>query len=1179
MDRALDRDLLAGALGEPQRLPNADELAELLTQAEIQLFLRRPDLGGPLISVGWYLHGIASADAALNLYPLPRRRMAFRVAAHIFDLALEQLLQEQSASRQKILRYTFAAQVAYARAELAPNAMAMLRRIDRVGSSISLIDRQEDATTAEDVDEIALAIGCAILGFDRERAYSLLDQLRAQMEQFAGLASGPEGAGPDPLEGTRFALLSPLHAGARGILRYLLRGQTTDLSTADRALALAVAEERGPEHLDARWAAAHLRSIGGELAQASVWNSLPPDTPEGVRRAFVVGRPPVLTLWPPQRRMIETEEGTSPLDESARRVVLTVPTSAGKTLISQFFVLTHLARGEGGVCYVVPTRSLAREVRRDLSARLRLVTFGRTAPLSEDFDELGSAQSGTVEVMTPERLANLVRDDANAVLSKFSLFIIDEAHSIGSEGRGFTLESTVSLLNWLTLDSHHRIVLMSAALGNSGDVVAWLAGDQSPAIHRHDEWRGPRRLHGVISSEPQWEEQENITRTRARKWVTEERYPTYGKVTLRLSASGRTHSLATTEPIGRLSFLKDEEGNYKEGRRTREPSLSTPFEEDLIPVFELLAYSGPVLVIRSTRRETQRLAEKIAATREEVPAARPLVDLLTDRLGDQHPLTVTVGRGVAFHNAALPGEIQEALEEAVRDGTLRYVIATSTLTEGVNLPVRTVVIFDPPPGSEWSRELTPSEIINAVGRAGRACVESEGWALLARNRAPQPDDFAKLDPSPEDVSTRSQLSVADALSELAEFEALVALSSDALFESALDRVSEFISFVWLISTVTEELGRLHLAQDLEEALHATLAWRQLDSEQQTRWLALAVQVRSAYIDSDPEQRRRWARVSMSVGSAKSLDELSGVVARHAAQLDPISDSVECLSFLDNIGAIEAVCERPESRMPNVYNRQSAPRFAVDFDMVALARDWISGEDVAVIADQHFGDVTDITYRLEQVGRVREWIEHYLAWSLSVVVEWANRSLVSDGLSDGHLCPEIGAFLRHGVDSRVALDLLRSGMRSRHLAVRVAAEFAQYADESDVGVRDWIADLGLSTLRQRFDATATDLNDLIEIIRAPDRVVGEALAGRTALVPIVPSVEVSATDSARLERVTEEDVERIAVVDGGGRQLGLIPIDFQADVDILLTTGVPVIVRVGTGGGTAWHVEVELDPSA
>lgn len=68
MERALNRDALHLALGEHERLPSADELQQILAQAEVNLFLHRPRLSDEALAVGWYLHGVASSPAAYELY-------------------------------------------------------------------------------------------------------------------------------------------------------------------------------------------------------------------------------------------------------------------------------------------------------------------------------------------------------------------------------------------------------------------------------------------------------------------------------------------------------------------------------------------------------------------------------------------------------------------------------------------------------------------------------------------------------------------------------------------------------------------------------------------------------------------------------------------------------------------------------------------------------------------------------------------------------------------------------------------------------------------------------------------------------------------------------------------------------------------------------------------------------
>ena len=84
---------------------------------------------------------------------------------------------------------------------------------------------------------------------------------------------------------------------------------------------------------------------------------------------MTLGEPPVMTLWPPQVSVL-ADEDASPLKTEVKRAVLTFPTSAGKTLLSQLVIARHLAVAGTGVCFVAPSHSLCREVREGLDRRL-----------------------------------------------------------------------------------------------------------------------------------------------------------------------------------------------------------------------------------------------------------------------------------------------------------------------------------------------------------------------------------------------------------------------------------------------------------------------------------------------------------------------------------------------------------------------------------------------------------------------------------------------------------------------------------------------------------------------------------------------------------------------------------------------------------------------------------------
>jgi hypothetical protein len=108
----------------PAPLPTAEQLQELLGDADTQLFLNRRSIPTSLLRAAWYLHGIASADVAVQRYTVARQRRAFAVSAHIFDLAT----RSDDISEPERLQLGFAAEVGYLRSEAEPNAMAVARR-------------------------------------------------------------------------------------------------------------------------------------------------------------------------------------------------------------------------------------------------------------------------------------------------------------------------------------------------------------------------------------------------------------------------------------------------------------------------------------------------------------------------------------------------------------------------------------------------------------------------------------------------------------------------------------------------------------------------------------------------------------------------------------------------------------------------------------------------------------------------------------------------------------------------------------------------------------------------------------------------------------------------------------------------------------------------------------------
>lgn len=147
------------------------------------------------------------------------------------------------------------------------------------------------------------------------------------------------------------------------------------------------------------------------------------------------------------------------------------------------------------------------------------------------------------------------------------------------------------------------------------------------------------------------------------------------------------------------------------------------------------------------------------------------------------------------------------------------------------------------------------------------------------------------------------------------------------------------------------------------------------------------------------------------------------------------------------------------------------------------RGWMAGLDMPALAAQMLPTVSDAAWRLEQtVDAVSETFEHFLSWTIGLVVTQANEVLVERG--GVAAIPENLAYLiRFGVDTTTALKLLAAGVRSR----RIAYEIGQQAHARGLSwsqVREWLRQLHIEGWRREFGATSREVDDLAEFCRTP-----------------------------------------------------------------------------------------------
>lgn len=1115
MDRALNLGLLGGALDDTANLPSPTELRTMLAEAEVAAFFAQPgSLTAELVETAWNLHHVGTVRPALQIYGVTRQTQANSVAAHIFDL----LLRGGELTEGEQLVSTFAAQVSSIRGDRTPNATALGRRL-----------MQPTATFALEPGRASLELGCAFLTFDRAKTSGLLRSLRSQQRTAGARTVDSE------LGNAGLASASGVVDGVSLLQSYMTNGDSADLDGARQVFERAATAPSSRRDLDSRWVAAHLYDLCDDFGRSSVWAILPPDTPPAVGRAMTLGNPPVMTLWPPQIEVL-SDSLQSPLRHEVKRSVLTFPTSAGKTLLAQLIVAEHLATVGTGVCFVAPSHSLCREVREGLDRRLWVLRkhIAEDGPLGDP-----SAASAPVVVMTPERLAARLRSGEQELLDEFGLFVLDEAHLLDDETRGWTFETTISRLHVLTQATEHRLVLVSAALGGTATVRTWLDVEAAPATTSL-AWRGPRRLHATYAPTENPETTVVVPPT-GRQKLARERTELNGIV--RLYVDDGAAVATRSAPLGHV---------VRAGKKPTKPTRAA----QLAPIVHHAAKAGAVLTVHATKKSAERLAACIAEDREDKSETVPLVSLAELRLGSTHPLVPVLRRGVAYHHAALPADLQAEIENAVRRGAIDIVCATTTLTEGINLPVRTVIVcergyYD---GSDFHELIDAADLMNAAGRAGRAGRETDGWVVIAKEHGAQAPRVA-LKSIDVDQNVRSTLNVESALAELSEYELLLHETAGVVLAEVPSAVDGFLAYCWYLADAADELDAIARGDHVVDGIRQTLAWQQLPEEIQIRWEALGRRVAVTHDETAPEKRRRWARSGARLSANAVLEDVSqgAAAATSGMREEQAASPLDVLSVLLADGRLEKLLGLLPARDHRFKRKRYGATELAQVDLTALVLDWVRGVPLGDLVATHLSEVDagdDDSFRFEQLSTFLTRVcEHHLPWTIGTILEWINST------RDEDLSPALPAHIHYGVADTLALELMGRQVRSRRLSVIVA----NAARDAGVGTTDlslWLTELGSAEWREQFQAGPTEVADLLQFLHDPSTAIGGRLLEGESLRLRVDPGEPWGDDVERPigYAVAEEQPHPLTVTSADGRVVATIRTAEHRDLAVLIDAG-------------------------
>jgi replicative superfamily II helicase len=510
-------------------------------------------------------------------------------------------------------------------------------------------------------------------------------------------------------------------------LEYVKTGDRQLFARSFRTINDCVSVARDSHFVDWWWWSFCLRFLFEEYSKASLWSHLESfadndDTARMLKHYVRSGLrqvPPIIELWPSQICALPMIN-----DTSRRSFCLKMPTSAGKTRIAEFtilrFFLDSLTDPNKKCAYIAPFRSLAVEIEKTLRKNLNSLAI-RVSEIYGGFEltpvDRTLIRETQVLVATPEKFDAFLRYMPE-IEEDIGLIIIDEGHIVDPNERGLRFEFFLQRLLQRYKGKNCRFLFISAVLPNAKEFATWITG--SPEQLVQSEWRPSRLMLGKLS----WDGR------RARIDYTHLGHRAFGQDCF----------------VPR--FIEVRECKGIPGIRGRR----NPFPRDAREAFALAALlfarEGTTLVFVPQQRqaepfgkallETLRIQKTLAQTRGEVfeisysleaeKAQQRCKRVIEAEMGDDSPLLDFLNSGFLIHHAGLPQRVRVAIEDLVRSEGVRLIVATTTLAQGVNLPIKTVLVRGLYRGH--NDIVDPLQFWNICGRAGRAGKENEGQILF-----------------------------------------------------------------------------------------------------------------------------------------------------------------------------------------------------------------------------------------------------------------------------------------------------------------------------------------------------------------------------------------------------------------------------------------------------------------
>ena len=335
--------------------------------------------------------------------------------------------------------------------------------------------------------------------------------------------------------------------------------------------------------------------------------------------------------------------------------MLVAPTSFGKSDLIFRYVLNNYEKKN--ICIIVPTKALINQTRIQLYNLFKKIKNKPKIITHQDI--VPSTDRRNIYIMTQERLYSVLFENEHNIV--FDVLMVDEAHNL------FENDERSKLLS--------KIIIYSKNKNNDFKVKYFspIIKEESSLIHKYIN---ENNIKGNI-----------------------------------------VQPLIKSENIYLVDFQKNISEIYD--RYFDEFILTDKYK--IINYIDFIKQYGTAknIIYINKPKEIIEIAKEISVQLDEIDdkQIKKMITQISNYVNEEYDLIDGLKKGVIYHCGLIPDNVRIYIEDCVRRiKNIKYILCSSTLLEGVNMPFTTMFILDLYKGQ---RHLTYHQLINLIGRVNR----------------------------------------------------------------------------------------------------------------------------------------------------------------------------------------------------------------------------------------------------------------------------------------------------------------------------------------------------------------------------------------------------------------------------------------------------------------------------